>query len=151
MAQKEIARLLHNQKQDIMTRWIAAVRNDSRIDSDDGLSTPELIDHMPAILEVICELLTNGEIPGVRNTHEARASVYTRILQGFKGRDVVRELSLFRIIVLDVLMNSFVYPATSIAAASRHEADLIINLYIDEAMRYAISAFIDQARLQSET
>ena len=149
MAQPEIAGLIHSQKQLLIDRWIEAVRADSRIDSDEGLSTPELIDHMPAILDQICDLLRKGEVPEVRNTHEARASIYTRIMQGFKGRDVVRELSLFRIILLDALMNIFVEPSTSITETSRHEADLIINLYIDEAMRYAISAYVDLARQQT--
>jgi hypothetical protein len=150
MAQPEIANLLHSQRRPLIDRWIEAVRADSRIDSDEGLSTPELKDHMPAILDQICDLLRKGEIPEVRNTHEVRASIYTRIMQGFKGRDVVRELSLFRIILIDALMNSFVDPSTSITADSRHEADLIINLYIDEAMRYAISAYVDLARQQPE-
>lgn len=148
MAEPEIASLIHNQKQELIDRWIEAVRADSRIDSDEGLSTPELKDHMPALLDQICDLLRKGEVPEVRNSHEARASIYMRILQGFKGRDVVRELSLFRIILLDALMNIFVEPSASITETSRHEADLIINLYIDEAMRYAISAYVDLARQQ---
>ena len=142
MSANEIANQIESQIAHLVEDWIAAVREDPRIQSDENLTKPELIDHVPAILEEICELIRNREIPGVRNSLEARANVYVRFHQGYTGRDLVRELSLLRITLLDYLMElgSSGQPA-GLHSDERHEAAKIINLYLDEEMRYAISVF----------
>lgn len=125
----------------LIKSWTLAVRNDPRIESDDNLSMPELIDHVPAIVEEICTLIRRGETPGVQNSHEARVNVYTRFHQGYKGRDLIRELSLLRITLLDDLMEISSDQSLGIEAQARHDAATILNLYLDEEMRYAISIY----------
>lgn len=120
-----------------------AVRQDPRIESDDTLTLPELIDHVPAILEEISLLIRKGETPGVRNVNEARVNVYTRFHQGYKGRDLVRELSLLRITLLDHLMEISLGEPGDLNVKEWHTAATILNLYLDEEMRYAISVFAD--------
>ena len=116
------------------------MREDPRIQSDENLTKPELIDHVPAILEEICELIRKREIPGVRNSLEA-ANVYVRFHQGYTGRDLVRELLLLRITLLDYVMELSPGGTIGVNSEERHEAGKIINLYLDEEMRYAISVF----------
>jgi len=125
----------------LIQSWTLAVRSDPRIQSDDKLSLPELIDHVPAIIEEICTLIRSGETPGVQNSHEARVNVYTRFYQGYKGRDLIRELSLLRITLLDDLMEISSNQTFGITAQDRHDAATILNLYLDEEMRYAISIY----------
>src|SRR5260370_3043991 len=103
MTQEAIANKIQARIDQLIEAWCAAVRNDPRIESDDSLTLPELVDHVPAILEEICALIRKDETPGVRNVNEARANVYTRLHQGYRGRDLVRELSLLRITLLDYL------------------------------------------------
>lgn len=134
------AQHIENHVADLIEAWTSAVREDPRIQSDKNLTMPELIDHVPAILEEICELIRKREIPGVRNSFEARANVYVRFHQGYTGRDLVRELSLLRITLLDHLMELSWGQAAGFNS-ERHEAGKIINLYLDEEMRYAISVF----------
>jgi len=123
------------------------MREDPRIQSDANLTKPELIDHVPAILEEICELIRKREIPGVRNSLEARANVYVRFHQGYTGRDLARELSLLRITLLDYLMELSLGGTVDLSSEERHEASRIINLYLDEEMRYAISVFCNPPTL----
>ena len=137
MSATEIANQIERHIPQVIEDWTKAVREDPRIQSDENLTRPELIDHVPAILEEICELIRRREIPGVRNSLEARANVYVRFHQGYTGRDLVRELSLLRISLLDSLMEL----TSSFRPDQRHEAGKIINLYLDEEMRYAISVF----------
>ena len=137
MSANEIADQIKSQIARLIEAWTVAVRQDPRIQSDENLTKPELIDHVPAILEEICELIREREIPGVRNSLEARANVYVRFHQGYTGRDLVRELSLLRITLLDHLMEL----SAGFNSEERHEAGKIINLYLDEEMRYAISVF----------
>ncbi len=150
MAQQEIANLLLQQRQQLFERWLAAVRADARLAIKEEMSAADLLNHLPAMLEQICELLKKGEMPEVRNTHEARASIYTRINQGFTGRDVARELCLFRLVLLEALLTIQTNPTTALAPKDRHQADVIIHLYIDEAMRYAISAYTDMVRFRPD-
>ena len=141
MGQALIADGIKDHIPQLVENWITAVRDDPRIESDETLSTPELIDHVPAIIEEICELIRSGETPGVRNIPEARVNVYTRFHQGYKGRDLIRELSLLRITLLDDLMEISSEESRGINARDRHEAATILNLYLDEEMRYAISVY----------
>jgi len=141
MSQGIIADEIKDHIHNLIENWITAVRDDPRIESDAKLSRPELIDHVPAIIEEICELIRSGETPGVRNIPEARVNVYTRFYQGYKGRDLIRELSLLRISLLDYLMEISSDESRGVDAKDRHEAATILNLYLDEEMRYAISVY----------
>jgi hypothetical protein len=140
MSRAAIADAIENQIDKLIETWTVAVRDDPRIESDKKLSKPELIDHVPAIVEEICRLIREGETPDVRNSHEARANVYTRVQQGYKGRDLIRELSLLRITLLDHMI-AFSEESPDIDAKERHDAATILNLYLDEEMRYAISVY----------
>ena len=140
MSEATIADAIANQSDELIEKWTLAVRDDPRIESDEKLSKPELIDHGPAIVEEICQLIRDGKIPDVRNIHEARANVYTRVHQGYKGRDLVREISLLRITLLDYLMK-FAEESPGVDAREHRNAAIILNLYLDEEMRYAISVF----------
>jgi hypothetical protein len=145
MSQTLVANLVESQIGQLVEDWTNAVRDDPRIQSDDKLSKPELIDHVPAIIEEICELIRKSETPGVRNSLEARASVYTRLHQGYTGRDLVRELSLLRITLLDYLTEISSSERLNLNAKERHDAARIVNLYLDEEMRYAISIFCNRS------
>jgi hypothetical protein len=76
MSQEAIADQIENHLERLIEIWTSAVRDDPRIESDAILSKPELIDHVPAIIQEICELIRKNEVPNVRNSHEARANVY---------------------------------------------------------------------------
>ena len=150
MSQAVIADGIKDNIRQLIENWIAAVRDDPRIESDDKLSKPELIDHVPAIIEEICELIRSGETPGVRNISEARVNVYTRFHQGYTGRDLIRELSLLRITLLDYLMEISSDASRGVDAKNRHDAGTILNLYLDEEMRYAITVYCNPSSASRE-
>jgi hypothetical protein len=141
MSQAAIAELIERNLSELIQAWTRAVRVDPRIVSDSSLTTPELIDHVPAIVAEICALMRKGETPGVTNTHEARANVYTRVAQGYSGRDLIRELSLLRIALIDFVMETATSEALGLSNADRHGAIRVLNLYLDEEMRYAITVY----------
>ena len=150
MSQAVIADGIKDNIRQLIENWIAAVRDDPRIESDAKLSRPELIDHVPAIVEEICDLIRRGETPGIRNVSEARVNVYTRFHQGYKGRDLIRELSLLRITLLDYLMEISSDESRGIDAKDRHGAATVLNLYLDEEMRYAISVYCSPSSASRE-
>ena len=141
MSQAAIADAIETQIDRLISIWTGAVRDDPRIESDETLSKPELVDHVPAIIREICALIRKDETPDVRNSHEARANAYVRFHQGYKGRDLIRELSLLRITLLDHLMEISADKTIVLDAEESHSAATILNLYLDEEMRYAISIY----------
>jgi RsbT co-antagonist protein rsbRD N-terminal domain len=141
MNKTKVANAIEAHLDQLIESWSQTVRDDPRIESDAKLSKPELIDHVPAIIQEICALIRNGETPDVHNSHEARANVYTRFHQGYQGRDLVRELSLLRITLLDYLTALASDESLGIDDKSRHQAATILNLYLDEEMRFAISIY----------
>jgi hypothetical protein len=149
MPRKGLASILTQQIKPLTEFWMAKVREDERITSDEGLSKIELLDHIPSIIQEICELIELGEEPGLKNTHEARASVYTRYHQGYRGSDVIRELALLRRILCDALVNSSSNGSFNLTLDEYVAATRILNSYLDEEMRYAISVYGDSPRPNS--
>jgi hypothetical protein len=83
MSPTEFADVIEFYRDDIVNAWMDAVRADPRIHSDDRLHEYALRDHVPAIIEEICQLLREGETPKASNTREARVHTYLRYRQGY--------------------------------------------------------------------
>src|SRR5687767_13614068 len=103
MPQSEFADLIQGHIEQLTSAWVNSVRDDPRIHSDDDLSEDGLRDHIPQCIEEVCALLRAGEYPNLVNTREARVHSYLRFRQGYRGRELVRELSLLRMTLLDHL------------------------------------------------
>ena len=145
MSYAALADLIRRNIPSIMQEWRSMVRDDSRIHSDDELSTKELTDHIPEIIEQICELISLDEEPSIATTDEARAAVYMRVHQGYSGRDLIWELSLLRVILLRGVMKFGIDRVAVMDLEQYFRVAQIINLYIDMEMRYAISVYADLA------
>ena len=141
MSQAEIANLLQNNISEIVRVWTTAVRHDERIMSDGDLTEGGLIDHVPVMLAEICELLRLDKEPTANNTHEARVHAYTRYCQGYRARDLVREVSLLRMTLIDHLSQG--WPNHSHGFDTYINTSRAINLYLDEELRYAISIYTE--------
>ncbi|MEP7339778.1 MAG: RsbRD N-terminal domain-containing protein [Acidobacteriota bacterium] len=137
-----LADLIQAHTRDIVNDWIEAVRNDPRIHSDEDLTDKGIRNHVPFMIEEMCNLLRVGQMPQAANTREGRVHVYTRYRQGYRARDLVCEISLLRIILLDDLAESMLSTQTG-GLKTYVEATRIINRYIDEELRYAISVYTE--------
>jgi len=141
MANENLSDLIQSSNERITETWMQAVRADVRIDSDAALTRLELRDHVPAILEEICEMLRADETPTPTNTLEGRVKVFLRFQQGYRGRELGREVSLLRTIMLDFLSDRCCDPSMSIGLKHFHPAARIINLYMDEILINTISTY----------
>lgn len=141
MANEKLSALIEQNNEKITEVWMQAVRNDARIDSDAALSRLELRDHVPAIIEEICELLRADETPNPTNTLEGRVKVYLRFQQGYRGRELAREVSLLRTVMLDFLVERCCDPLINVGLKGYHPSARIINLYMDEILCNAISTY----------
>jgi hypothetical protein len=141
MRQTAISQLIKDRLHELTVSWMDLVREDQRITSDAELSRIELMDHVPAIIDEICELIERNQQPHQKNTHEARASVYTRMHQGYRGQDLIREISLLRQVLLEHLVTAAREQEIEISLDEYARTAKTINLYLDEEMQYAISLY----------
>ena len=143
MAQDEIANLIERDAQRLVGVWVEVVRRDETILSDADLSEGGLIDHIPHLIEEVCAVLRSGETPAVENTHEARVHAYTRFRQGYRARDLIRETSHLRLILSDHVAAGLDAWNGHADTRRRIEAIRVINQYIDEELRYAVSIYTE--------
>jgi hypothetical protein len=138
-----LADLIQTRNGEIVNAWVDAVRNDPRIRSDKDLSDKGLRNHVPFIIEEICQLLRMGETPQAANTREGRVHVYTRYCQGYRARDLVSEISLLRLMILDSVSDGLISKQARGGLKTYVEASRTINRYLDEELRYAISVYTE--------
>lgn len=143
MAHAGLADWIEKHNEDLTSRWIEAVRQDARIQSDTDLPEDGLRNHIPAVIEEICDLLRADESPTLVNTREARVHAYVRFRQGYRARELVRELSLLRMTLLDHLAERLPDDAIGMTVELLISATRMINLYIDEEMSYAVSVYAE--------
>jgi hypothetical protein len=143
MAHANLADWIEKHNEDLTSRWIDAVRADPRIQSDADLSQNGLRNHIPAVIEEICDLLRSEEYPSLVNTREARVHAYVRFRQGYRARELVRELSLLRMTLLDHLAASLSADSLATPVESFTSAMRLVDLYVDEEMSYAISVYAE--------
>jgi hypothetical protein len=143
MSQIKIAHHLESNLKLIVELWTNAVRNDTRITSDDDLSPGGLVDHVPTMIEEICGFLREGRLPITTSMPEARVHAYLRFHQGYRARDMVSEISHLRLILHDNLVTAIESQSPSIKPLAVLEASRSINLYLDEELRYAMAIYTE--------
>jgi RsbT co-antagonist protein rsbRD N-terminal domain len=151
MTQAEIARLIETHRDELVKLWAAAVREDKSIQSDADLSEGGLIDHVPMLLDEVCDIMHAGQMPAAHNTHEARVHAYTRFRQGYRARDLVREVALLRLLVIDHIRQHLPADYEQINLADYFNAVYAINLYLDEELRYGVAIYTESNGLMSRT
>jgi hypothetical protein len=147
MSLSKIASILRTQIPEIVATWSTTVRADVRIKSSDDLSQGGLIDHVPLMLDEMCDSLDSGG-PNRLNITEARVHAYTRFRQGYRAKDLVSETAILRLILHDrvaaILDKSVEQPAIEILDSIRH-----VNMYMDEELRYAMAIFTESAPVKT--
>ena len=88
-------------KRDIMEDWLRQVHADRSIQASEYISKSGLEDHLPQLLESVAELLRweSGDNTDVI-TEDARKHGSYRWEQGYKLEEVVRELTIFRTVMI---------------------------------------------------
>jgi hypothetical protein len=141
MSPAEFADIIQAHKEDIVNAWVDAVRADQRIQSEGELTEYALRNHVPAIVDEICDLMRDGQTPQASNTREARVHTYMRYKQGYRGRELACELSQLRMAILNVVTDSLT--EAGVGVKSFIQLSKIIHTYIDEEMRHAFSIYTE--------
>lgn len=140
---EDIRRLLRNGQETIVRSWTEKVTADRRVKSDDRLSYPQLVDHIPQIVEELHEALGNGGAPPVLT--QGREHGRQRWQQGYELKEVVRELTLLRVTLVEFIE---LYRG---ALPPRPPEELTrsfhrINLFMDDEIYRTVEAYLDASR-----
>ncbi|HET7752540.1 MAG TPA: ATP-binding protein [Anaeromyxobacteraceae bacterium] len=103
--------LLRDHRDDIVRRWIDRVRRDV----DEHLPRPEMVDHLPEILDRIEDAVRTHGAPDPAGERAARRSAARHGAQraqlGLDVRDLLAEYTVLRDVILDVIEESGLLPA----------------------------------------
>lgn len=143
MAQADIARLIETHRDELVQNWVRTVRADQTIQSDADLSEGGLIDHVPVLLDEVCAMLRANEQPGLCNMYEARVHAYTRFRQGYRARDLVREVALLRVLLIKHINDELADEFAGVAPQDYFGVMHALNLYLDEELRFAVAIFTE--------
>ncbi|WP_250535044.1 sensor histidine kinase [Caballeronia sp. AZ10_KS36] len=96
---------LRTQQTALTERWMKLVFGDQEVEHSDQLTYRQLADHLPSILEEICNVLETRSLSGQEGAleHDARQHGQWRWQQGYRIDELVRELDLFRQVLLSAI------------------------------------------------
>jgi signal transduction histidine kinase len=114
------ADFLRRERSRLTEQWLQAVFGDTGVVEADKLTYEQLADHVPKILDELCEALDAEELESVEPAIEGEAKQHgaVRWRQGYRIEEVVRELDLFH----ETLANALeAFANTDSTFTRRHE------------------------------
>jgi hypothetical protein len=129
--------------------WVSRVKSDPYLHSDDTLTLPQLIDHVPQMLEEFCGLLKQEGEPDFQSVRAASSHGYARSLAGFSLTELLRELELLRECIFD-----FVAETETKHRVSRSEtirALRIVNQYFGEDTLFVVEHYLQHLERPKST
>jgi signal transduction histidine kinase len=95
------AEYLANQRTTIIEQWLLIVRRDTQIETADRLRHHELVDHLPRLLQELCDFLRarDADILTGEARRDATSHGELRWQGGYKIDELLRELEAFRQLV----------------------------------------------------
>lgn len=137
---KVLCEELRRSTDEITLGWVARVKADPYLRSDDPLTLSQLVDHVPQMLEELCALLSQGGDPDFHEVRAASTHGYARSLAGYTLTELLRELELLRECLFD-----FVAEAEAKHGVDRAEtvrALRLVNRYLGEDTIFVVEHYL---------
>jgi signal transduction histidine kinase len=130
---RAFAAMVRHEQVGLTERWMKAVFGDADLNESDKLTYEQLADHLPNILDEICVALENEDLDRVEPAIERNARMHGKLRwrQGYRIDELVRELELFRQVLVGALVQ---FAETHLAFTRRNEERA--RHYIDEALSF---------------
>lgn len=125
---------------EITLEWVRRVKSDPLMRSDDHLTTAQIVDHVPQMLEELCTLLGQDGVPDFNTIRASSQHGYMRSMEGYSLIDLLRELELLRDCVFD-----FVAETETKQRVNRREtirALKTVNHYFGEDIIFVVEHFL---------
>jgi signal transduction histidine kinase len=145
-----VAEVLHASRENLIASWARNVLADPSVPRAREISHPQLIDHMPELLDEIVAALSGS----AEAAHGSRRHGETRAVEGYDVAQVVRELGHFREAILDTLHLHGAYLVWPTATIVHRCIDRSVASAVDrmaEVSARAIASERDIARRANES
>lgn len=124
----------------ITLAWVDRVKSDPYINSDNPLTLSQIVDHVPQMLEELCDLLGQGREPDFETVRAASSHGYMRSLAGYSLTELLRELELLR----DSVFN-FIAETERAHGVNRDETIRVlrlVNQYFGEDIVFVVEHYL---------
>jgi hypothetical protein len=125
---------------EITLDWVRRVREDAHMRSDDRLTTTQIVDHVPQMLEELCMLLAQDDVPDFATARAASQHGYTRSIEGYTLIDLLRELELLRDCVFNFVADT--ETAHHVSRRKTLRALKTVNQYFSEDIIFVVEHFM---------
>ncbi len=132
---------------EITLEWVRRVQNDRYMKSDDQLSLAQIVDHVPQMLEELCDLLSQENEPDFETIRASSQHGYIRATEGYSLLDLLRELELLRDCVFNFVAE--IESKHNVSRADTIRALKIFNHYLCEDTLFVGEHFLKQSRATS--
>ena len=124
----------------ITVEWVGRVKSDPYMKSDDQLTLEQIVDHIPEMLEEICDLLGRPGEPDFETVRAASSHGYMRSMEGYSLLDLLRELELLRECVFNFVAETEV--KRNVNRADTIRALRLVNKYFGEDTLFVVEHFL---------
>ncbi len=137
----DFGQLLAKQKSSIIDIWMTQVREDSRIESTQDLTYEAVLDSLPGLLDAIAHLLSSPEPGDIRSAID-KANVHgeLRARQGYNAGEIVREYSVLRNIIFDVLEEKLIASDSLLTLRTTR----LIDGALDKVIAFCLERYTDE-------
>ena len=132
---------------EITLEWVRRVQNDRYMKSDDQLSLAQIVDHVPQMLEELCDLLSQEGEPDFETIRASSQHGYIRAAEGYSLLDLLRELELLRDCVFNFVAETEI--KHNVNRADTIRALKTVNHYFGEDILFVVEHFLKQPRATS--
>jgi hypothetical protein len=112
--------------------------------SDDTLTIAQIVDHVPQMLEELCELMGLDHEPDFQTIRASSEHGYMRAAEGYSLPDLLRELELLRDCVFNFVAETEV--AHNVPRAQTIRALRLVNHYFGEDILFVVEHFLARER-----
>lgn len=123
--------------------WVRRVQQDPYLHADDPLTLTQIVDHIPQMLEEICDLLTQGAEPDFNTIRASSQHGYIRSAEGYTLTELLRELELLRDCVFNFVAETEIKEGLSRADSIR--ALRLVNEYFGEDIIFVVEHFLSRS------
>lgn len=124
----------------ITVEWVGRVKSDPYMKSDDKLTLAQIVDHVPQMLEEICDLLGRPGEPDFETVRAASSHGYIRSSEGYSLLDLLRELELLRDCVFNFVAETEI--KHNVSRADTIRALRLVNKYFGEDTLFVVEHFL---------
>ncbi len=143
---KQLCTAMRANVEAITLDWIERLKRDTYLHADDRLTLAQIVDHVPQMLEELCDVFSREGEPDFAEIRAASTHGYIRSAEGYTLTELLRELEILRDCVF-----SFVAAAEIKQGVNRPDtihALRLINKYFGEDIIFVVEHFLSRDKPQ---